>query len=386
MRQRIKKWVKQEIVCCIAFLLAIVSSFMVKPNRAYIAYIDWRVLAILFSLMAVMAGLQKHGIFEQIGIYLLKKTNNTRQLEASLIFLCFFSSMFITNDVALITFVPFAILTLKLAKQEKRLVKVLVFQTAAANLGSMLTPIGNPQNLYLYGITKMKLITFFAMAAPFVIVTFFALLFILYLTPKEPITLELNQMIGNKNISGDDKHNQRGAGILYSMLFLFCLTAVVRIIPYYIVWLVVFLAIFFWDKQVLQRVDYMLLLTFIGFFIFVGNMGNVVWVKKMLEQLVTGKEVIVAILASQCISNVPAALLLARFTNNFQALLVGVNLGGLGTLIASMASLISYKYYVNQAAEDKIKYVLYFTIVNIAFLLLLLVVWFVFMRFSSWYT
>lgn len=367
MRKKILGFIKKETVLSAAILLALISACFVRPSFAYMEYIDWRVLGILLSLMIVMAGFQKNGLFDEIGMRLLSRTKNTAQLTGVLVFLCFFSSMFITNDVALITFVPFAVLTLRKCRQERLMVLVIVLQTIAANLGSMFTPIGNPQNLYLYQLSGMELGEFLLFMLPYTAVSGLLLLITIFVLSarKQKLLLE-NCSFSAERVFFDKKKN-----VIYFVLFLICLLVVARLLPYYLALAAVLAAVFFADREVLKNVDYCLLFTFIAFFIFTGNLGNLPAFKEVLEELVEGRELLMGILASQCISNVPAALLLSGFTKNSKGLLLGVNIGGLGTLIASMASLISYKIYAHNYNKTKGIYLMWFTFANLIFLAVL---------------
>lgn len=367
MRKKILGFIKKETVLSAAILLALISACFVRPNLSYMEYIDWRVLGILLSLMIVMAGFQKNGLFDEIGMRLLSRTKNTAQLTGVLVFLCFFSSMFITNDVALITFVPFAVLTLRKCRQERLMVLVIVLQTIAANLGSMFTPIGNPQNLYLYQLSGMGLGEFLLFMLPYTMVSGLLLLITIFVLSarKQKLSLE------NCSFGADRKSFDKKKNVLYFVLFLLCLLVVARLLPYYLALAAVVLAVLFADREVFKNVDYCLLFTFIAFFIFTGNLGNLPAFRSVLEGLVEGRELLVGILASQCISNVPAALLLSGFTENSKGLLLGVNIGGLGTLIASMASLISYKIYAYNYNKTKGVYLMWFTFANLMFLAVL---------------
>ncbi|MBQ8804431.1 MAG: anion permease [Tyzzerella sp.] len=368
--QKIWSWCKKEAVLCIAIVLAIVSSFFVHPDKEYIGYIDFRTLAILFCLMAVMAGLQQIGLFKYVAEKLLKMVRHIRGLVFILIMLCFFSSMLITNDVALITFVPFTFIVLNMIlgeKAEKLVVPVVVMQTIAANLGSMLTPIGNPQNLYLYGKTTMNFGEFIFFMLPYTVVSFLVLavwcLFFKYKGEKKVI-LELHALTS----LGTYKKQL----IVYGLLFVLCLLTVAHVVPYLATLLIVLLVVVFMDKGVLGKVDYALLFTFVGFFVFIGNMGRVPAFNAFIQEIIVGNEILTSAVASQFMSNVPAALLLSGFTNQYELLIVGTNLGGLGTIIASMASLISFKYIGKEYKHLRGKYLLYFTAANILFLLILL--------------
>lgn len=367
MKQKLTDFVKKETVLVIAAILAVLSAFAVSPDLNYLSYIDWRVLGILLSLMLITAGLQKNGVFDAIGKKLLMYTKNTMQLMAILVFLCFFSSMLITNDVALLTFVPFALLLLKKCGQEHLLIPVIVLQTIAANLGSMLTPVGNPQNLYLYQLSGLGFGEFVLYMLPYAAVAglLLAAVIIGLGRKKEPVTMD-ETCFEQREI----QLNQKKIGI-YLFLFLCSLLVVAHILPYGAVLLLVLVSVAVCDRDVLFQVDYCLLFTFIAFFIFTGNIGCMEKFQETLEAIVTGREILAGILASQCISNVPAAFLLSGFTDNIKGLLLGVNIGGLGTLIASMASLISYKIYAHNYNRTKGIYFLWFTISNLIFLFIL---------------
>lgn len=369
---------KKEAVLCVALLLAVLSAGIVPPDQEYAEYIDARTLAILFCLMSVMAGLQKIGIFGWIARGLLGKVKGSRSLVLVLMLLCFFSSMLITNDVALITFVPFTFTVLAMMGQEMRqrlALPLVAMQTIAANLGSMLTPIGNPQNLYLYGKAGMSLGSFLALMLPYAVVSLLLLLvwgvFLGGMRAGEwkPLAEDL--------VGREPERFRSKAGMLslwvYLALFLLCLLTVAHVLPWQVVLGIVLAAVLAMDRKLLAKVDYSLLLTFVGFFIFIGNVGRIPSFRDFLQKAVVGREVYAGVAASQVISNVPAALLLSGFTEDYGRLVVGVNLGGLGTLIASMASLISYKYVAREESAGKGAYIKVFTVSNICFLAALMV-------------
>lgn len=372
MKRKIFEFIKQEAVLIVACVLAVISIFFVTPDKEYFEYIDFRTLGILFSLMALMAGFQSMGIFEEISRTLLNKVQNIRQLVVTLTLLCFFFSMIITNDVALITFVPFTFVLFDMlgkSEEKKWLIPVVILQTIAANLGSMLTPIGNPQNLYLYGKSGMAFEKFIYLMLPYVALSLAMLL----------VSSFAIGTFGNKKITVSLTTNSREKNtckvMMYVALFCICILAVLRIISVSIAFAVTLCAIIIFDRKVLKKVDYSLLLTFVGFFIFIGNMGRLPMFSSLLLKYISGNEVITAVLASQIVSNVPAALLLSNFTDNLSALIVGTNIGGLGTLIASMASLISYKFIAQKKNVSKGKYLLFFTSGNIIFLLALMLLY-----------
>lgn len=370
MKEKLIQFFKRETVLCAAFLLAVVSLFFVPPDREYLDYVDFRTLSILFCLMGAMSGLQTCGVFECAAQALLGRVKRAWQLVLTLVLLCFFSSMLVTNDVALITFVPFTLIVLGMVGPEAKgllLVPTVVSQTIAANLGSMLTPIGNPQNLYLYGKSGLSLGAFVLLMLPYTLVSLFLLLIWSLFQARAcrgPVQVSFAQ---RAKLSG---HGPRLAA--YSALFLLDLLTVARVIPYGVALGVTATALFLADRTIFRRIDYSLLLTFVGFFIFIGNLGRLPAFSRMLQQIVSGHEILAGVAASQIISNVPAALLLSGFTRDLPALAVGVNLGGLGTLIASMASLISYKLLVREEGQVKGRYFRYFTVANLCFLAILL--------------
>ncbi len=378
---KVKDFFKKETVCCIAFLLAVVSMFFIPPSVNYFSYIDFRVLALLFSLMAVVRGFSSIGVFTRLGTLLLTHVHSLRMLSALFIFLCFFFSMLITNDVALITFVPFTILVLSMAEQKKFLIPVIVLETIAANLGSMLTPLGNPQNLYLYTISGLSIGAFVRIMLPYSFVSAILLLIFILFLPKDTVstataanTANSTNTVTASNTSNviceavKARKNSRILFTAYLILFLLCLLTVLHILPYQIMFLLVLTGFLLLDYRVLKDVDYFLLLTFLCFFIFIGNMKQISLVHELISKLLVHHEVLMGIGASQIISNVPAAILLSGFTDDYSALLIGVNLGGLGTLIASLASLISFKFYANSNGSDTRRFLGIFTLYNVIFL------------------
>lgn len=377
--QRIKKILKNEIVLFIVAVLAIISSVVVGVDKKYAEYIDFRTLGILFCLMVVVAGFRSIGIFDKLAAVLLKRANNIRSLFLVLVLLCFFGSMLITNDVALITFVPLTIIILKkqtVEMKNKWLIPLISLETIGANLGSMLTPIGNPQNLYLYTKANDSFISFIVTMLPYSMASCIAIIiWIIVITRKnEEVHIENreNDKEGNKNNGFISVGNTR-LFIMYLVLFVISLLVVLRVINYIAVLIITVISTIIFDRKILKRVDYSLLLTFAAFFIFVGNIERIEVFNSFFERAVVGREVGTGIILSQIISNVPATLLLSGFATNYKALLIGVNIGGLGTLIASMASLISYKFLAKEEEKLKGKYFAYFTLANVIFLTVLVV-------------
>lgn len=369
---------KKETVLCVAALLAILSVFLVRPDREYLGYMDARVLALLFCLMTIMEGFKKTGLFERLANGLLGKVHTFRQLMFVLVGLCFFSAMWITNDVALLTFVPFTILVLRKIQMDDRMIPVITMETIAANLGSMATPVGNPQNLYLYSVSEMNIVEFLKIMGPLTILSLILIVFGC-LTQKD---CELQLQMQTQKIK--EKNNREDALLNRLLLFLFVISilSVLRVLMWQQLLIITMIVCSGWSLKKKERwlplsVDYSLLLTFVAFFVFIGNMGRIGIVRDVLSEILTGQELMIAFFCSQVISNVPAAILLSGFSKNYPMLLQGVNIGGLGTLIASLASLISYKFYAqesenNQKAGTKRKYFLYFTGWNVIMAVILL--------------
>ena len=365
-----KKKISIDPVLFVAWVLAIISAFFVHPDKEYPGYIDFRSLGILWGLMVIIQGFRENSVFEKIGSFLLVRVKKSWQLAAILVFMCFFGSMLITNDVALITFVPFGIMILNGCKRQDMMIPVIVLQTIAANLGSMLTPIGNPQNLYIYGLTGMGLGQFILTLLPFSVLALVLLLISLFIIPKRSEALE-----NSKDSHITSNFGSKRQIIIYAVLFTIALLTVVRVIPWYVFALIVLIIVAGMDYKILLRADYILLLTFIGFFIFTGNIARIEAVSEFLRTVIDDREFLLSVVVSQFISNVPATLMLSGFTDNYTELLRGVNVGGLGTLIASMASLISYKAFSKDFKDQRGRYLLVFTVMNLVFLAFMLILW-----------
>lgn len=355
--KKILHFIKGEIVLVISFFLAVVSCFIVTPNKGYIEYIDFKTLVLLFSLMAVTSGLGRMGVFRVLAEKMLKRVKSFSVLSLTLSLLCFFSSMLITNDVALITFVPFTLIILNITGKKEKAIILVTLETVAANLGSMATPIGNPQNLFLFSKYEMSMGDFLSAILPYALLSLVLVAAFSLFLGKEKITFsaEKTELRFDKKL------------IIYGALFVLALLSVFRVVDYRILLVISLAVILIFDRETIKHVDYSLLLTFVFLFVFIGNLGNISAVSEFLRNTVSGREMAVGIISSQVFSNVPAAILLSDFTDNVKALLVGVNLGGLGTLIASMASLISFKLVQKENIKAS-KYILVFTLVNIAFL------------------
>lgn len=351
----------------ISALCAAISAFFVPPSAAYVDYIDFRTLALLFCLMSVVAGLQRCGLFSWMAKKMLSGKKQRRTLFLLLILLPFFSSMLVTNDVALITFVPFAVLILSLTGQEKYMIFVIVMQTVSANLGSMATPVGNPQNLYLYSRYGLSAKEFFAAVLPYTLLALPLLIASVLFCPKQEIAVDLPEEEESQNQAHSSLaifQTKQSQIALYLALFILCLLSVFHVLHWAILLSVICIALFLADKSLYRTMDYGLLLTFVCFFIFSGNLGAIDGIRTFLQNLLEKQPLLTSALASQVISNVPAAVLLSAFTEDWKALLLGTDLGGLGTPIASLASLISLRLYMKAKGASAGKFLAFFSAVN----------------------
>ncbi|MGN0482276.1 MAG: SLC13 family permease [Lachnospiraceae bacterium] len=331
--------------------------------------INFNTLAILFCLMGVVAGFQELGYLDALAQALTKKAKNLKILTVILVFSCFFLSMVVTNDVALILLVPFTIQILWDANQADKQLRIIVLETIAANLGSMLTPIGNPQNVYLYQQYQMQPGTFFRAVAPFAIASAVLLAFFIWLR-KGHVPLHITTAAVSEKRMLPRKTKRQTT--LYLFLFALCLGTVFGKIPCWLTFEIELITIGITNMRLLRQINYSLLLKFVFLFILVGNLADIAWIRQHLETLVTKNEFWMGITLSQILSNVPAAILLSDFTKDGISLLLGVNVGGLGTLIASMASMISFDFYTKTKGADKKRYICTFTVYNLIFLVCLI--------------
>ncbi|MBR5794676.1 MAG: anion transporter [Erysipelotrichaceae bacterium] len=360
--KEIIRFIKKEIVLFVALLCALFTMLFVPVDAMYIEYIDVRTLCLLWCLMAVVAGIKHVGAFDWLTYQLLNRIKNGKVLSLTLILLPFFCSMFVTNDVALIVFVPFTLALLEQLHLKKAIIPILVLQTIAANLGSMATPVGNPQNLYLYANYNLDILPFFRVVLPLTAISLFGLIL-----GSLPI---FEKELPKFNIQKEDIKDTRKLGV-YLLLFVLCLLTVFKMVNYGITTLMILVVFILIDKELLPELDYALLFTFVCFFVVSGNLGRIDQICVFLQKLLNESTLLTSIGASQFISNVPSAVLLSNFTNNWQELLAGVNIGGLGTPIASLASLITLKFYMSAKESNILKFLGLFTIANVIGLVIL---------------
>ena len=357
------RWLKKNILFCIAAMAAVVTCFLVPPDAAYAGYFDWKTLSCLFMTLAVVCALRNIKFFTIVARRLVRVAGNLRGLFLMLITITFLGSMLIANDMALITFLPLGYFALSVTGKEKYMAYLFILQNISANLGGMLTPFGNPQNLYLYSYFNIPTAEFCGiMLAPFLLAITLLVLCCLPIKAM-PLTIE-------------DSFNERLSikkTVLYLVLFALSLLIVFRVLPY-LAGLVIITAVLLWiDRDALKMVDYGLLGTFFFFFIFAGNLARLDAVNALLSNLLAQDTLLVSALSCQVISNVPSAILLSRFTTDYHALLLGVNIGGTGTLIASLASLITFSEFRILYPGHGKQYFWMFTGINAGFLLIMLV-------------
>lgn len=350
-------FLKRNAVLCIAALAAAITSCIVKPDKQYLQYFDLKTLTCLFCVLAVVCALRNVFFFTVLARKVVKLFKNTRACILALVYITFIGSMLIANDMALLTFLPLGFYVLSSTGKQKYMAFTFIMQNIAANLGGMLTPFGNPQNLYLY--TKFHIPTgeFVAtMLPPFCIAVALITLCCLFVK-KEELTLESEEIVLPKRRTA-----------IYLLLFALSIVIVFRVLPYWTGLIVIPTVLLFLDRKALQKVDYGLLLTFVMFFIFSGNMARIPQIKALFEGVLSKNTLLVSAASCQVISNVPSAILLSQFTADWQALLVGVNIGGVGTLISSLASLITFREYTKHNPGKSKKYLLLFSAFNFAFL------------------
>lgn len=374
---RVLGFLKREKVFSISLALAVVSLPLNLAGFPYVGYIDGDVIMLLFALMGVVAGYRDIGVFDALARALLARAHNVRRFAFIMMSLCFFLSMLVTNDVALITLAPLTLSAIALTAPES-IIPIVTLETIAANLGSMATPMGNPQNLYIYTAYGLSGVEFIRIMLPLTALSYALLALCCLRLKKRPLTVPDHLRPGQAPLKAAASHAplKLGRNALlgaYSLLAVVCLLALMRLIPKYVCCLAVLVALAVIAPRVLAGIDYALLATFACFFIFVGNVGAIPAVSTLLGEVIAGREMVLGALLSQVISNVPATFMLAPFASDIPALLRGVNLGGLGTPVASLASLIALKYYMCLPNSDMRRFMRVFLALNFAFLAVLMV-------------
>ena len=354
-------FVKKNVVMEIAFLAAVITMFFVPPDKEYLGYFDFKTLSCLFCVLAVVCALKHIRFFYILARKIVESFRNIKYCVLSLVYITFIGSMLIANDMALLTFLPLGYFILDATKQQKYMAFTFIMQNIAANLGGMLTPFGNPQNLYLYtkfNIPNSEFVSI--MLPPFVISVLIITVCCLVFVKSEKLSIEDSPV----------RLDMKRAGV-YLALFILSIAIVFRTIPYVIGLVVIPAVLLIMDRKALKEVDYPLLLTFVFFFVFAGNMARIDAVRELFSFLLNKSVLLFSVLSCQFISNVPSAILLSQFTDNYPELLLGVNIGGVGTLISSLASLITFREYHKHNPKKTMYYVGMFSLFNFAFLILL---------------
>ena len=361
-KERLLAFAKENVVLLVAIVAAVITSFIVPPDEEYLGYFDLKTLSCLFCVLAVVCALRNIRFFYTLAKAIVRKFRNAKVAILVLVYITFIGSMLIANDMALLTFLPLGYFILHTTGKEKYMAFTFIMQNIAANLGGMLTPFGNPQNLYLYSKFNIPDAEFVSiMFPPFLIAVVLITACCLIFVKSEPLEIE------EKSASLPIVRT-----VIYLLLFTFSILIVFRAVPYQLGLLIIPLAIFLLDREALLQVDYGLLFTFVFFFIFSGNMARIDAVRDFFSMLLDKNTLIFSAMSCQVISNVPSAILLSQFTENYRELLLGVNIGGVGTLIASLASLITFKEYARQDPKHTLGYVVKFTAFNFAFLIILI--------------
>ena len=362
---KILEFIKKNIVLIIAIIAAIITSFIVPPDKEYLGYFDFKTLTCLFCVLAVVCAFKNINFFYILAKQIVRLFKNTRMAILALVYITFIGSMLIANDMALLTFLPLGYFVLSTTNKREHMSFTFIMQNIAANLGGMLTPFGNPQNLYLY--TKFNIPNgefVKIMFLPFIISVLLITICCLFVK-KEPLEIEDEPI--NLNIKKT---------IIYTLLFILSIAIVFRTIPYWLGLLIIPAVLIFMDRKALRMVDYPLLMTFVSFFIFSGNMARIEPIKELFGFLLNKSTLIFSVLSCQIISNVPSAILLSQFTGNYRDLLIGVNIGGVGTLIASLASLITFREFTKHNPGKGWYYITRFSIFNFSFLIILIIAMF----------
>ncbi len=351
---------KKNTVTVIAFVAALITCFIIPPDKEYFGYIDFKTIACLFGVLAVVRALRNLRFFYKIASEIVKKFKTTRRAIIALVYITFIGSMLIANDMALLTFLPLGYYVLRTTGQEKHMAFTFIMQNIAANLGGMLTPFGNPQNLYLYTKFEIPAGEFMAiMAVPFMVATVMITVCCLFVKSEELEIVDDEIVLPFKKTA------------IYLLLFVLSIMMVFRGVPYITGAIIIAVTIFFMDKYALKKVDYPLLMTFVFFFIFAGNMARIEIVREFFGFLLEKNTLVFSVLSCQVISNVPSAILLSQFTDNYRELLWGVNIGGAGTLIASLASLITLREYTKRNKGKTKEYIIKFSLYNFMFVIVL---------------
>ncbi len=363
----IKKWIKAEILFCVTFSLAvattIVFSFDTKKLIGAVSFIDFRLLSLMLCLMLIMQGFIKIGVFNVLSQKILSKIQTTRLLSITLILICFFTATFFTNSVALISFIPFTILVYSAVGWKQKLVYVVALETIAANLGGMLTPIGNSQNLFLFSNFDITLASFLLITVPLGVLGLAVVILVCCVLPSRNLKLNFPQ---KQVISSKLKL------AIYSGMFLTFILVVLRVLPWQYIALIIVGYFLVLETKSMLTVDWFLIFTIACFFIISYNLQQSQVLQVFLKTVVLDNEFIISVILSQFISNMPTAILISSFTDNIKAVLIATNIASFGTLVASLGNLVAYKLFAKSQPSGALKYLKIFSILNgVMFVILL---------------
>lgn len=363
--KRIFIYIFRDKVLLISSFIAVITMCFIPPQISYLSYMNWRVLIIMFSIMIAVAGFYETHFFDFVATKMVIHLKNIKWIALSLVWVTFFLAMLLTNDAVLLTLIPFTLFITKHTGQEKSAIYIIIFQTIAANMGSALTPMGDPQNIYLYQYYQLDFNAFLDVTKVITILGFLL------------VTLSVSLFIKSAHVTlnlaaPSVRFNKIGIFIIILMNVLFGILRFYSIL--YVMGVTLFLSLLF-SRHLIKKVDYRLLFTFVFFFIITGNIAEMPFIAPLLRSITQSPQHVFfsGILLSQMISNVPAAILLSQFTHFdfWKELLMGVNVGALGTLIASLASLISFKYIINERPMDVKSYLIKYTFFSIIFMTLI---------------
>ena len=360
---KIQCWCRANAMLAISLLAAVVTAFFVPPDRDYLGYYDLKTLSCLFSVLAVVGALRDLHIFSALSQRMVRTFSTVRGVCTALVVITMFGSMLLTNDTALLTFLPLGWFVLSSTSQDKHTALLFILQNCAANLCGMITPFGNPQNLYLFSYYGLSTKTFFSVMMPPFLLSAVLILLCCLAFPKEQLS------VPEARIAIDSRR-----AVTYGVLFCLAVAMVLRLVPYILGLIIIVLALWFLDRHALKTVDWGLLATFAAFFTFSGNLARMEAVRVLFARLLSHGTMLISALTCQIISNVPASILLSRFTQDASGLLIGVNVGGAGTLVASLASLITFREYTRRISGGGKHFLLLFSGISFTFLAILLVV------------
>lgn len=341
---KILKFFKTNFIFTISILAAIISCFFVLPDKEYLGYFDIDTLVCITLLLLVIAGFSNIQFFQKVARFLVKKFKNTRSIIMCLIFITYISALVNANDMSLLTFLPLAYIVLKYTNNLRYVAFTFIMQNIASNLGGMITPIGNPQNLYIYSYYDLTLLEFFKIMAMPTLLALILIITVCLFIKKIPLEFK------------DEETTKFSIpkAITYACLFIITILVVLGVLPWWIATIIIIITLLICDIKAFALVDYTIPLTFVAFFIFSGNLSRIPAIINVMESFINDYTFITAYISCQAISNVPTAVLLSKFTNNYAHLLVSVNVASLGIIFSSLSGVIALKEYIKVVKKEKL--------------------------------